>query len=424
MNAKRYLFVTLEGGGNVPPVLGAARRLVVRGHDVTVLTEPCLQEVVAQVGAKFRPLHTPFARRDRDEVLFDDWKARTPMAAVGGTLDRVILGPARETARDVMAAVDELAPDAIVADWMLPAAVTVGEARRLPTAVLLHCINMLPAPGRPAGPMPPARGALGRLRDRLMWSMFRRIVAKHAAGMHALRAELGLPPLSDALQQYASAERVLVQASSAFDFVADPEPANVRYVGPVLDEPDWLADATWQSPWPSDDARPLVVLSLSTTFQNQHAILQTAIDALGRLDVRGLVTRGPAMRDVALRVPDNVVVVESAPHGLVFPHASAFITHCGHGSAMRALRHGVPLVALPMGRDQDGVATRIVYRGLGLRPRRNAAAIAAAVRRVLDEPAFADAAADFGRRLAEEVSQDRLTTELEGLTAFGRSAAA
>jgi UDP:flavonoid glycosyltransferase YjiC (YdhE family) len=52
MDARRtYLFVTWEGGGNVPPVLGTVRRLAARGHAVRVLTEPCLEQAVRQAGA-------------------------------------------------------------------------------------------------------------------------------------------------------------------------------------------------------------------------------------------------------------------------------------------------------------------------------------------------------------------------------------
>jgi hypothetical protein len=40
MGPKRFLFVFWEGGGNVPPQLGLVRRLVSRGHEVRVLTEP------------------------------------------------------------------------------------------------------------------------------------------------------------------------------------------------------------------------------------------------------------------------------------------------------------------------------------------------------------------------------------------------
>jgi hypothetical protein len=39
MRPRRYLLALVDGGGNVPPELSAARRLVERGHSVTVLAE-------------------------------------------------------------------------------------------------------------------------------------------------------------------------------------------------------------------------------------------------------------------------------------------------------------------------------------------------------------------------------------------------
>jgi MGT family glycosyltransferase len=414
---KSYLFVTWEGGGNVPPVLGAAHRLVQRGHEVRVLTEPCLRAAVEAIGARFVPFTEHFVRTDRQAELLTDWKAGSPTAALASTLDAVIFGPAAATASAVARAIDAEPVDVLVADWMMPAAIAVGEARGLPTAVLLHCINMLPGPGRPPGPMFPARGALGRLRDRILWFLFERIVARHSAAYTEVRRSLGLAPLATPFQQYARADRLLVQTCAEFDFLATPEPDNVAYVGPVLDEPDWLDRASWQSPWPEDDPRPLVVVSLSTTFQNQRDVLQAAMTALGRLDVRGLATLGPAMATASFDVPPNVVAVASAPHGLVFERAAALITHCGHGSTMRALSRGVPLVALPMGRDQDGTATRIVHRGLGLKPRRTPAAIAEAVRRVVGEPAFRAASARMAEHIRRDAEADRLIAELEAIAA-------
>jgi MGT family glycosyltransferase len=419
--ARRYLFVTMEGGGNVPPVLGAARQLIDRGHAVRVLTEPCLKEAVEAIGADFIPFTEHFVRTDRQQEIFYDWEAKSPPGALARSLENVIVGPARQTAAAAARALDEFPADALVVDWLLPAAAAVGEARGLPTAILIHCINMLPAPGRPAGPFPPARGTLGRLRDRLMRYMFRRLVGRHAAAYNEMRASHGLAPMASPLEQYQRADRVLVQTSPAFDFVAEPEPDNVTYVGPILDEPDWVAGARWDSPWPADDPRPLVVVSLSSTFQNQRDALQTAMTALGQLDVRGLATLGPAMADQSFDVPDNVVAVASAPHGLVFPHAAAFITHCGHGSIMRALASGLPLVAVPMGRDQDAAAVRIVHRGLGLRPKRTPTAIAAAVNRVLTEPSFRTAAEGMATRLRQEVADDGLRVALEDLARVSRA---
>jgi MGT family glycosyltransferase len=419
-HGKRYLFVTIEGGGNVPPVLGAARQLIERGHQVRVLTEPCLKDSVAAIGAEFTGFTEHFVRTDRSQEIFYDWQASSPPGALARTLDNVVLGPAGQTAAAVARALDQDPVDALVIDWLLPAAAAVGEAREMPTAFLMHCINMLPGPGRPAGPFAPARGPLGRLRDRFMWFMFGRLVGRHTSAFNEMRAAHGLAPLATPLEQYQRAARVLVQTSPAFDFAAEPEPDNLVYVGPVLDEPDWAGSAAWESPWAPDDRRPLVVLSLSSTFQDQHDLLQAAITALGQLDVRGLVTLGPAMADQSFAIPDNVVAVPSAPHGLIFPHADAFITHCGHGSIMRALACGLPLIALPMGRDQDGAAVRIVHRGLGLRPGRKPNAIAQAVRRVLGEPSFRAAAQRMAATLHEEVAAGGLALELEQLVSTDR----
>ncbi len=52
----------------------------------------------------------------------------------------------------------------------------------------------------------------------------------------------------------------LIQTSIHFDFPARPFPANVRYAGAVLDDPDWVKD--WLNPWPQNDPRPLAVVTL------------------------------------------------------------------------------------------------------------------------------------------------------------------
>jgi MGT family glycosyltransferase len=213
--------------------------------------------------------------------------------------------------------------------------------------------------------------------------------------------------------QYHAADLRLIQTSEAFDFPIDPPPSNVRYVGPVLDDPDWAG--AWRSPWPESDRRPLVVASLSSTFQNQRGLLQRIVTALGMLEVRGLVTLGPAMAGERFDVPANVAVAASAPHAQVLPHADAVVTHAGHGTVMRALVHGVPLLCLPMGRDQDDNAARVVARGAGLRLRPSAKPprIAAAVRRLLDEPEFRANATRLGRIIADDAAADRAVAELE-----------
>jgi UDP:flavonoid glycosyltransferase YjiC (YdhE family) len=84
---------------------------------------------------------------------------------------------------------------------------------------------------------------------------------------------------------------------------------------------------------------------------------------------------------------------------------------------IKALAADAPLLVLPMGRDQLDNATRVTERGAGLRlePDAGADAIAAAVRRLLDEPGFRKAAARLGARLRAEAQGDEAVAELEGL---------
>jgi UDP:flavonoid glycosyltransferase YjiC (YdhE family) len=114
----------------------------------------------------------------------------------------------------------------------------------------------------------------------------------------------------------------------------------------------------------------------------------------------------------------NVHVVGSAPHATILPLASAVIAHGGHGTVIKALAGGVPVLCIPLGRDQGENATRTVETGAGLalRPSASAAAIAGAVRRLLDEPAFRAAA----RAVSERIRAERQTdTAVEALEALG-----
>jgi UDP:flavonoid glycosyltransferase YjiC (YdhE family) len=85
----------------------------------------------------------------------------------------------------------------------------------------------------------------------------------------------------------------------------------------------------------------------------------------------------------------------------------------------------VPVVAIPLGRDQLDNAARVAHHGAGLRlkPKAGSEAIARAVRRVLDEPKFAAGAQRLADAIAAETAEDRAVAELEALASLDSSAA-
>src|SRR5262249_10289441 len=58
-------------------------------------------------------------------------------------------------------------------------------------------------------------------------------------------------------------------------------------------------------------------------------------------------------------------VVRSAPQIELLKRATLCITHAGLNTALESLGQGVPMVAIPIGYDQPGVAARIAHHGVG-----------------------------------------------------------
>jgi UDP:flavonoid glycosyltransferase YjiC (YdhE family) len=107
----------------------------------------------------------------------------------------------------------------------------------------------------------------------------------------------------------------------------------------------------------------------------------------------------------------------------VLPQAAAVVTHAGLGTVHAALAHGLPLVCLPIGRDQPDNAARVEWHGAGLRlsSRSSPAAIGAAVERVLRDPAFAASAARLAAAFAEERPAERAPNALEAVAGHAGS---
>lgn len=417
----KYLFVDWEGGGTLPPALTLARQLAERDHQVRVLCDPVSEADVTAAGCAFVSYTRAPHRNNRstESDFIRDWEASSPMEALARTQERLMFGPALAYARDVQEELERESADVLVINRSLYGAMLAAEKARLPFAVLMSGIYEVPHPGVPPiglGLMP-AHGPLGHLRDAVLTRVLRSLYGRGLPMLNAARTQLGLDPLGHPWEQFDRASRMLVLTSEAFDFSAKHLPPSVRYIGPQLDDPAWAEP--WQSPWPLDQEHPdpLVVVSFSTTQQHQEPVLRRVIEALGGLRVRGLVTIGPALDRAAFQPSANVVVRASVAHAQVFPQASVVVTHAGHGTVIRALSYGLPLLCVPMGRDQGDDAARVVAHGAGLRlsPKASADQMRAALQCLLEQPRFREQARRLARALAADVREQRGVRELEAL---------
>ena len=101
------------------------------------------------------------------------------------------------------------------------------------------------------------------------------------------------------------------------------------------------------------------------------------------------------------------------------PDADLVITHAGHGTVIRALAAGVPMICIPLGRDQHDVAARVVWRGAGskLRSKVESAAIRRTVATALEDSRYKQAASEISEAISKETGQDLAVEELEALAA-------
>jgi UDP:flavonoid glycosyltransferase YjiC (YdhE family) len=366
----RVFQTLLAFSGNAPPQLALTRELVDRGHEVRVLAHRAARERIEGTGAEFveyvRAGSLPdldITRRETDSVR--DWEARTSLGAAKRMRDSLI-APLADGTREMTQLLGDWSADVVVFDWLFNGAPIAAELAGLPAVALVHCPYPLPVRGAPPlfSGLKPMAGPLGGARDSLLNGMTRRFSAAGLPVLNRVRAEHGLAPLESWEDQLLGVRAIYVMTAPQLDFSSKAQlPANVHYVGPAF-EP---FEQEWESPWPQENTDPLVLLSFSTSYMDQGALAQRALDAVGGLPVRALLTAGPALDASLLRIPANARTVAFVPHRAVLPHASLMVTHAGWQTVNAALADGVPLLCIPDGRDQPDNAARVVFVNAGVR---------------------------------------------------------
>jgi MGT family glycosyltransferase len=379
----RFHVVTWSGGGNTTPTYALARRLIARGHAVTILGQSAQAEAARDLGARFVPLGVP------------DWTPGKSLEDESDAFSSLLFGPAVGEA--VLDTIAREAPDVLVVDCMLTSALAAAERASMPAAALVHVLyEQFVA------------GTMGR-----RWSANLPVINETRSGF-------GLPPAASPLALLDPMRLVLVACPQAFDAAMPVLPKNVRYVGAMLDAPPTAPSV---SPWPLADGRPRVLVALSTTCQHQEAVLRRIAAALALLPLEAVITVGPAVDVRATAPARNVAVVRYIAHRTVLPDCALVITHAGLGTVMAALAHGVPLLCLPMGREQHDNAARVAAceAGLVLTPDAGVGEISHTIRAMLATPEYQTTARHMAATIAlrdgREVAVDALESLLHATSA-------
>jgi hypothetical protein len=291
----------------------------------------------------------------------------------------------------VQAIVAAEAPNIVLIDAMFPAALAHASEFGRPSAVFVHTFVF---------------------RQLDMW---RRVFAMFD-GMRQQAGFSGLPALDDL---WRPRKRIISTSLAAFDAPHLPGWDMVRHAGPVLEDEKFASPRIL--PWPSDDPTPLALVSFSTMFEQRNADkVQHSLEALAELPVHVVATTAGIVAPSELTSPDNAVVLDYAAHDPILRRSALVVTHGGHGTAMRALRHGVPMVLIPgIAGDQPFVAAAVEEWGAGRALPGDAGvdAIRAAAQAVLSTPSYRDEARRRAAALAGVEGAAKAADEVESLLA-------
>lgn len=411
-----FLLASWGSSGNLNPLLTGGRQLRRNGHRVRVIADPAMRDEVKAAGFDHVTWNRAPTGRAADPTDCSD---------LSEWIRRAVFNPAAAYAADIRDEAGRLPTDAVLSLDVLFGAVLGAEAADLPVAMLSPHVSIRPLPG-----VPPAASGLGQpatpeervevaaANDR--WADF---LNGFLPTLNEACAQMGVAGLSHVVDIFDRPDRLLLAVSRAFDFRAASLPENLRYVGPLLDQPSW--SEPWRAPWTARSDRPRALIACSTGAQGQGELVQRIINAMGLVEVEAVATAGPNVSIDELRAPENVRLLHSAPHDTIMKEVSLVVTQGGHGTVNRALINGLPLLVLPLGRDQGDNAARVEAKGAGIRlpPTASEAEIAAAMNRLIQEPHFRAAARHLGDAITADMDGSKLVREMETIVAIRRGAA-
>lgn len=365
--------------GHAFPMLALGSRLVERGHEVTFETWARWRPAAQDSGMRFvaAPEYQVFPTPERPVKPY-----------------QAVVRAAPQTREAIIAAGAEV----VVHDILTLAPALAGELEGLPVATLIP--HIFPGPLRQAPPY--ALGAqlprtpMGRLAWGALAGLTEHGLRRGRTELNETRRRLGLAPL-ERLYGGISKELTLVATLPQLEYPR-PWPPGTHVIGPLLWEPPYHDVA----PPPGDDQ--LILVAPSTAHDSEQALLRATLDGLADEPVRVLAStnRRPAgaagLLDssvgmaASIDVPANTRLVDWVSYSRSMPGSALVITHAGHGTLVRALVSGCPVLAVAHSGDMAENAARVQWAGAGRRlPWRlmTPTTLRLAVRRALSMPRLA-----------------------------------
>jgi MGT family glycosyltransferase len=392
-------FVSMPIAGHLNPMTALARRLQSRGHEVVFIGFPDVEPFARAAGLDF------VSYCEKEFPAGSIAERYRPVSKLHGL--EVTRWSVRETSGDVFRAASGHLPqtlaenrvEALVIDTIHSFLQLVPMSLDMPFAQIWNVLNIDFSGATPpcffSWPHETTPEALARNAEGVKMAIEIFTPVRHAAMEYAEKVGLAIDWSDPAAIM--SKLAVITQTPKEFDFPGISWPAQFHYAGPFHDSE---GRRRIPFPWEKLTANRFIYASLGTLVNGMEYVYKTILEAVGRLpDVQVALSVGKNVHlDSVGQIPSNVIVVHTAPQLDLLKRASLCITHAGLNTTLESLGQGVPMVAIPIGYDQPGVAARIAHHGVGEFLEVDdltADRLHALVQKVLEEPAYREKARYF-----------------------------
>ncbi|MDR7276523.1 glycosyltransferase [Catenuloplanes atrovinosus] len=371
----RVLFSCVPAIGHTYPLLPLARAFARRGDRVAFMTAAGMTPVLAAEGFDHLPAGP------MPDALFAEAAARTGQdAAADPTPESVsaFFGEIRldTTADEAVAVAREWAPDLVVNELTDTVGPLVAAVLGAPLATLSF------GPGVPAE--------------------FRTAIAASTAPHFTAR---GL----DAPATLPAGRWLLDLCPDALGPVGIPDGVTRLPLRPEAHRgPDGDVTPALAPPAPG---RPRVLVTFGSHFGDPEIVLDLLTAMRDGVDAEFVGTALPGAG------PAEPRLVPFQPMAGLLAGVTAVVTHGGAGTVLGALSLGLPVVVVPQGADQFIQAAAVTAAGCGVATapgRPDPERLRAAVRTVLEDPAYAAAAADVRKQIDAMPSPEEVAAALSG----------
>ena len=392
----RILITSWGSFGDVYPYLGLAAALRELGHAPVIATAEFYRALIESLEFEFHPVGPMIDPHDRDVIE----RVMDPVRGSDTLLKRILMPSLRTDYAALDAAARDV--DAMVTHPITFAAPVIAQTRKLPwvSTVLapMSFFSTTDAPVLAPAPWLAHLDHFGAWYGRTIAAFARRSTHSWMKPVFELRHELGLPPGQHPLFEGQFSPTLTLALFSRV--LAEPQPdwprnvivtGFVFYNGPETLQPELETFL--------DGGPPPVVFTLGTSaVAAAGRFYEESVDAVKHLGIRAvLLTGGFEQNRPRGTLPPGVMLVDRAPHQLLFPRAAAIVHQGGAGTLAQALRAGRPMLVVPHAHDQPDNAFRVTRLGVAatLLPRKyRGARVAKELQRLLSERSIAARAAE------------------------------